>query len=53
MNIGGVHEVIERLFREGTLSRGSHSLILISREKRKIRNIKTGGATPNIVTIFH
>jgi hypothetical protein len=33
----GVHEDRERLFREGILVRGSHSLLLISKGKRNIR----------------
>jgi hypothetical protein len=59
MKIGGVHEVRERLFREGISTGGVTLLPMMSKgekekdQKRNIRSMKTGGATPRGDTLFH
>jgi hypothetical protein len=59
MKIGGAHEVIERLFREGIPTRGVTLLPMMpkgEKEKnhnRNIRSIKRGVAVPKGDTLLH
>jgi hypothetical protein len=59
MNIGGAHEVKDRLFREG-MPTGEVTLFLMMSKgekekdhKRKNRSMKKGGETPRGYTLFH